>query len=720
MINNITMENIACYKERTVLNDLKELNIIYGLNGSGKTTLSNFFYIHTKEYSQDNFYKDCKISNLDKDNEILVYNQKFINENFFETNTQKGIFTLSTNNKDKLEEIDKIKNEINKIETQLSENKNNLSKFEEESTNLHNKIVKKIWEIKTKYEKDNVFEKFLEQRNNKEKFFNFFINIQVKNEDKSISLDQLSKQVQLFDNNTNTITPLPKIEDSFSEIETSPIMAKEIIGRENSSIGSFINELKNSDWVYQGFQKYINPDSDKCPFCQKSTLTQEFIDSLNLFFDDSYKKDLELLYYFYNTYSNNLTYLEDIKKTFFDNEIINKENTFFNSFSELLKNLQINLGKIKEKLQTPSIKIKLIKNKECISDLNKIIENTNLKIEDYNKKIGNKKLELENLKNKFWKYLKIKYNDDLDKYEKEKNENNKILNSLQNKIVSLNEIKNKLGNKINILNSELKNIESTIEEINKNLISLGISSFKISKCVEKKEEYELTRENIKKEDNIFKTLSEGEKTIISFLYFMELCKNSSEKKKIIVIDDPISSLSHIFIFNISQFIKNFISSLPKNYEQIFILTHSLYFLHELAKFKKINFNYYRIENKKSGSIFSKIEKNKIQNEYQSYWEIIKDKEYPNILIGNCMRNILECFFGFIMKKDLDETFNSKKEYNPFYRFINRESHYDPVNIYDFKEYDYATLKIYFKDIFERNGFINHYEIMMGENDEKKK
>lgn len=524
MINNITMENIACYKEKTVLNDLRELNIIYGLNGSGKTTLSNFFYIHTKEYSQDNFYKDCKIGNLDKDNEILVYNQKFINENFFETNTQKGIFTLSTNNKDKLEEIDKIKNEINKIETQLSENKNNLSKFKEESIDLHNKIVKKIWEIKTKYEKDIVFEKFLEQRNNKEKFFNFFINIKVDNEDKNISLDQLNKQVQLFDNNTNTITPLPKIEDSFSEIETSLIMAKEIIGRENSSIGSFINELKNSDWVYQGFQKYINHDSDKCPFCQKSTLTQEFIDSLNLFFDDSYKKDLELLYNFYNTYSNNLTYLEDIKKTFFDNEIINKENTFFNSFSELLKNLQINLGKIKEKLQTPSIKIELIKNKECISDLNKIIENTNLKIEDYNKKIGNKKLELENLKNKFWKYLKIKYNDDLDKYEKEKNENNKILNSLQNEILSLNEIKNKLGNEINILNSELKNIESTIEEINKNLISLGISSFKISKCVEKKEEYELTRENIKKEDNIFKTLSEGEKTIISFLYFMELCK----------------------------------------------------------------------------------------------------------------------------------------------------------------------------------------------------
>ena len=68
--------------------------------------------------------------------------------------------------------------------------------------------------------------------------------------------------------------------------------------------------------------------------------------------------------------------------------------------------------------------------------------------------------------------------------------------------------------------------------------------------------------------------------MISFLYFSEWCKGESiadriVNKKIIVIDDPISSLSHIHVFNIGRLIHNeFLRT--NNYDQIFALTHSLY------------------------------------------------------------------------------------------------------------------------------------------------
>ena len=77
--------------------------------------------------------------------------------------------------------------------------------------------------------------------------------------------------------------------------------------------------------------------------------------------------------------------------------------------------------------------------------------------------------------------------------------------------------------------------------------------------------------------------------IISFLYFIELCRWKKEatetgKKKVIIIDDPISSLSHIYVFNVGRLIKNkfFGTKETKNgvvtwnykYEQVFILTHS--------------------------------------------------------------------------------------------------------------------------------------------------
>ena len=70
-------------------------------------------------------------------------------------------------------------------------------------------------------------------------------------------------------------------------------------------------------------------------------------------------------------------------------------------------------------------------------------------------------------------------------------------------------------------------------------------------------------------------MSEGEKTIISFLYFLELCKGKESKdeaiaEKIVVIDDPISSLSHIYIFNIAHLIRK--TFFTDEYKQIFILT----------------------------------------------------------------------------------------------------------------------------------------------------
>ena len=74
--------------------------------------------------------------------------------------------------------------------------------------------------------------------------------------------------------------------------------------------------------------------------------------------------------------------------------------------------------------------------------------------------------------------------------------------------------------------------------------------------------------------------------VISFLYFLERCKgevksDSTSTNKIIIIDDPISSLSHIHIFNIGRLIHNeFLRT--DTYEQVFILTHSLYFFYELT------------------------------------------------------------------------------------------------------------------------------------------
>lgn len=50
-----------------------------------------------------------------------------------------------------------------------------------------------------------------------------------------------------------------------------------------------------------------------------------------------------------------------------------------------------------------------------------------------------------------------------------------------------------------------------------------------------------------------------------------------------------------------------------------------------------------------GSNFVSMKYEEIQNDYQAYWYIIKDRTQAPALIANCMRNIIEYFFNFVEK-----------------------------------------------------------------------
>lgn len=212
--------------------------------------------------------------------------------------------------------------------------------------------------------------------------------------------------------------------------------------------------------------------------------------------------------------------------------------------------------------------------------------------------------------------------------------------------------------------------------------------------------------------------------IISFLYFLELCRGKKDateagKRKIIVIDDPISSLSHIYIFNVGRLIHNeFLRS--DKYEQVYLLTHSLYFFYEMTDTKKERRNenqkLFRISKNSTGSEIVEMYYEEIQNDYHSYWFVIKDSQQPPALIANCMRNIIEYFFNFVEKNDLNNVFQKpamqENRFQSFCRYINRESHSLGQNIFDIKEFNYSDFKDAFALVFKENGYEEHYKKMI--------
>ena len=113
----------------------------------------------------------------------------------------------------------------------------------------------------------------------------------------------------------------------------------------------------------------------------------------------------------------------------------------------------------------------------------------------------------------------------------------------------------------------------------------------------KKSENEIPKYYLKRgvseSNDVFNTLSEGEKNFIAFLYFNEICKGTLEKdnkdkKKIVVIDDPVSSLDSQALFIVTTIIRDLAKKKGRSandkkefynphIEQIFVLTHNIYF-----------------------------------------------------------------------------------------------------------------------------------------------
>lgn len=720
MITKINLNSVACYKSLTTLETDKKVNLIYGLNGTGKSVLSDFLYNRS-----NSTFSNCSVEGLNNE-DILVYNQSFIRDYFYEPDNLKGIFTLSKENKEAEEKVRSAEQEITKVETEKKKKTDAIDTHNSDLATKKQNAVNKTWEIKTNYAGgDRVLEYCLSGlMGKKESLFNHLSGITKPSQKPEKTTDQLKKEVEAIQGNTaQKHDLLPTINFSAQQVESNQLFQKVIIGNESSTVAELIKKLENSDWVKKGLEYLpyeIKSVGELCPFCQEQTITKTLIENIQNYFDKTYENNINELKSLLSAYEIGIDSLQ--KKEVYESNpfIIAKKDEFENLYNAVIQCLYSNKSQIAEKLKTPSKKASLAESTDTINAFNQFIGNINKAITEHNTKIDNKDASLEVIKKQFWNIMRWDYDQTISAHQNDMVSIELKVKGLQKEIT---DIETKISDQKSIVEKQLKktvNIEEAIININNGLIELGIDGFKIEKHSDIL--YKIAR--AEQCDNTFQTLSEGEKMIISFLYFRELCTgkktaSSYSNKKIVVIDDPISSLSHIYIFNIGQLIKNdFFNS--TNYEQIFVLTHSLYFFYEMTDTnsdrRNENQKLFRMIKNCHGSQISEMKYEEMQNDYHSYWFIVKDDKQPPALIANRMRNIIEYFFNFIEKRDLNNVFQKpelqKTKYQAFCRYINRESHSLGQNIFDFKEFNYADFKEALGLVFLESGYKEHYDEMM--------
>ncbi|WP_308582732.1 AAA family ATPase [uncultured Pseudomonas sp.] len=716
MITELNMDGVTSYRSKSTLSPTNKTSLIYGLNGAGKSTISEFLY----NQSAPRFAK-CSLK-TSQPCEILVYNQSFLNDYFYEEDNLKGIFTLSKENKVALQQIEAETKELEKHLAAQQENSklaaDNATKLDQEKT----KASGKVWEIKTNFSGgDRVLEFCLESLKRTELLFQHIIGLPLPENAPGYTVDDLKAEASSIEGEgAASFTKIPTLSAGWLSIEGDSLWSKIIVGSQEGSVAEFITKAGNSDWVKQGLQ-YISDHKDPqaCPFCQQETITKNIIDSIRQVFDEAYEQDvkqLESIKTRYEALTSSLN-LQDISNS----PLASKELVEAWSIAcEALKaSIRENILHIGNKIKSPSTPVVLTDTQSAVDTINELVGGLNEHIEAHNAKLANKKKTRDDIRSRFWTLMRWDYDQTISAYTQSASELNVEASEISQEATKINTDVTASNGKLATLRKQTVNIEESIENINAGLVEIGIDGFSVVPHGENF--YRVSRAT--DQVNAFHSLSEGEKTVISFLYFMELCKGQKTatavpQAKVVVIDDPISSLSHLYVFNIGQLIKKYFIN-NDLYKQVFVLTHSLYFFYELThanhKTRADTQHLFRVFKNTNGSSVVPMKYEEIQNDYHSYWSIIKDQASPPVLIANCMRNIVEYFFNFVQKKDFNNVFQkpalSTDKFTTFYRYMNRESHSLGQNIFDIKEFDHDVFKDGLRLIFEECGYSEHYQAM---------
>ncbi|WP_286967409.1 AAA family ATPase [Flavobacterium sp. UBA4854] len=729
MIKSINIKQFASYDENGIqINNLKKINFIYGANGCGKTTISNFLF----DNSNDNF-KHCTLNwNNEQNIPTLVYNKQFREQNFG-SGQISGIFTLGEATAEEIENI-RLKNEELKTIKQVGLlKKETLEKQTASIQTLETKFKDDTWsKVYKKHEKDfkEAFVGFLKSESFKNKLLEEYKNNKVPVE----SIEELKlKAKTILGEIPQNITLISLISfDRVIEIEKSLIWKKIIVGKADVDISKLIQKLNINDWVNVG-RNYI--ENDTCPFCQKETITIDFKKQLESYFDETYLEDLNLINSLKQEYFglidnvlNELNLIEVNQKNFTKSKLDNDK------FSAFLKTLasQISTNKelINNKTKEPSRIIEIVSLKEQLRLISELIIEANKLIGNHNKIVTNFAEEKKKLINSIWRYVCEENKIDIDTFLKSSQGIQSYIDKLKiERETKLNEFKT-LDAEIKLLAKNVTSIQPTIDEINKTLKSYGFLNFEI---VPSKE---IGFYQIQREDGTIaeSTLSEGEITFITFLYYLQLAKGGSSEdnvnsERILVIDDPISSLDSNVLFLVSTLIKEIIKEVRVdigNIKQIILLTHNIYFHKEVTyvdssyrKGEKAHFWILRKNNKHS-TIQPYLDKNPIQSSYELLWREIKEWEKNSgITIQNTMRRIIENYYSILGNRRDDfllSKFTSKEEKEicrSLMSWTNEGSHTMPDDLYI--ESPDNTISKYldvFREIFVHTENIGHYNMMM--------
>jgi wobble nucleotide-excising tRNase len=732
MLERITVAGCSSYGlAPEILDDLRAVNFLYGANGAGKTTISRVI-------ANPAISPDCAVTWTNQHPlQALVYNRDFVRENFSDNTKLKGIFTLGKRDISVQTQIEQAKSDSTGFLAQIAQLRNTLEGADGSGGKradlalLEDGFRDDCWKLKTKHGvklKDTLRGVL----NDKKAFKQKILAECLKNPSRPLlsQAELESKSESLFGTTPVMEATLPALDGAaFLQWVSDPVLSRRILGKADVDIAAMIQKLGNSDWVKQGVP-YLQTNDSVCPFCQQK-VPDTLGTSLANYFDEAFLKDTAALGAVESGYKlegerlqQALQALANGNPRFFDVDAFLAEKNIFDGRFAL--NLQRIAGKVKE----PSQIVTLEPLAPVLQSLNDLVSSANEKIGAHNTMVANLATERERLIEDVWAFfahseITIAYKS----YSTKREAQQKAINSLVAKIAKTTDDRRDCEQTIRQLEKTVTSIQPTINEINELLSGFGFRNFSLEAV--KGNFYRLCR---KDGTDAQETLSEGERSFITFLYFFHLLKGSMTEAglntdRIVVFDDPVSSLDSDVLFIVSSLIKQSIEEARAktgSIKQVFVLTHNVYF------FKEVVF-----DNNRSGSApgkhetfwtvrkindVSSVQRHlaiPIKTSYDLLWASLREPNLTDQSLQNNMRRILEHYFRILGGVSFDDILNQfeneeKLVCRSLLSWVHDGSHSIPDDI--FHTLDESAMQRYiavFQGVFTKMGHTNHYNMMMG-------
>jgi wobble nucleotide-excising tRNase len=732
MIETVSIAGEATFDATPeVMSGLSQFNFVFGANGTGKTTLSRVI-------AKCDAYPGCSLSWKNGTKvETVVYNRDFVSTNFHQCDELPGIFTLGEKNTETIRQIAEAQRERDELIRNLEEMTKTLQGADgiggkkAELAILEDGFKDACWAQKLKHDPilKGAFEGY---RNSQEKFKDKVLSESNSNAAVLCDLADLqNRAATVFAESITLATAIAMVDFTvFVAYEKNPILAKRVVGKSDIDIAALIVKLSNSDWVKAG-RSFYNIVDGICPFCQQKT-PKSLETSLNAYFDEAFEKDSTAINDLDTNYKT-----ENVRIQQRLNQILSSAHPFLDVVrlqeeKDLLDaKVLLNLQHFARKKKEPSLSVALESLSNVVHAIKTIIDDANSKVAAHNTTVTNLDSEKKKLTEQVWRYiLDVELKANLETFTTKKANVNAAIQSLRQKIKDQERLIAGKKDKIADLEKETTSIQPTIDEINRLLKSFGFRGFQLTKA-DNQRCYKLIRPD---GSDARETLSEGERTFVTFLYFYYLVKGSTSESgtatnRIVVFDDPVSSLDSDILFIVGSLIKGLFDEVRSGngqLKQVFVLTHNVYF------HKEVSFNPNRHQVAMSEETFWTIRKadlkstiqkhrtNPIKTSYELLWAEVRSQSRTNLTIQNTLRRILENYFrilGGVNPDDICNRFEGKDRLicKSLFSWVNDGSHSAHDDLYVSIEDSVVDgyLRV-FREIFTRTGHLPHYKMMMGD------